>query len=221
MAKILIVEDNVPMGRTIRDWLIADGHTSELVHTGEEAGARIKLYSYDLLVFDLSLPDCDGLELLGKFRSTGGSTPVLILTGRNDPATGLDAGADDYLRKPFDPRELSARVRALLRRPQEAPQPVLKNGALELDIEKGILLKAGEKVQLLPKELALMELFMRHPERLFSADEIMNRVWSSESETSPEAIRVHINRLRSKIDIDGKPSHIVTVRGLGYKLAAE
>lgn len=220
MAKILVVEDDKLLGPTIEDWLKGEKHTVELVVDGREGLDRLKFYDYDLIILDWQLPEVSGLEICKQYRISGGKTPVLFLTGKTaiqDKEAGLDTGADDYLTKPFEMRELSARLRALLRRAPLSSDNILKAGELVLDTAACKLSKNGEEVELFPKEITLLEFFMRHPGQVFNADALLNKVWSSESDVSPDSIRSHIARLRSKIDSKEKPSMLRTVRGLGYK----
>ncbi|HEY9784525.1 MAG TPA: response regulator transcription factor [Candidatus Obscuribacterales bacterium] len=224
MAKILVVEDDPSVSGTINDWLTSQLHVVEIAATGNEAVELLEAYPYDLIVLDLHLPDIDGLEILKKYRNGGGTAPVLILTGRqsvSDRERGLDAGADDYLCKPFHVRELSARLRALMRRAPTPASPKLTVGNLTLDPDNCAAVRDGKSIKLQPKEFALLELFMRNPGRIFSSEALLDRVWQSDSETSPDTIRVHITKLRSKIDLEGKASVISTIKGVGYKLDAE
>ncbi|HIA51933.1 MAG TPA: response regulator transcription factor [Candidatus Melainabacteria bacterium] len=224
MAKVLIVEDDIGICETVKDWLENQLHTVEAVHCGEDAIEYLKTYDYDVIILDLYLPDIDGLDILQKYRATGGTARVLILTGRNevrDRERGLDLGADDYLGKPFHPRELAARLRALIRRDSMNTSTQLIVGKFLLDLTKLKLMRNGEAIQLLPKELTLMELFMRNPDHVFNAEQILQKVWSADAETSPETLRVHIKRLRDKIDVEGQPSAIQNIKGLGYKLSSE
>lgn len=224
MAKILVVEDDPSVSGTINDWLTSQLHTVELVDKGCEAIELLEAYPYDLIVLDLHLPDMDGLDVLRSYRNNGGESPVLILTGRNsvsDRERGLDAGADDYLVKPFHVRELSARVRALMRRPPALTQTKLVVGKFVLEPDDCAVVRDGKSIKLQPKEFALLELFMRNPGRIFSSEALLSRIWQSDTETSSDTIRVHITKLRSKIDIEGRTSAITTIKGVGYKLNPE
>ena len=224
MAKVLIVEDDPGVCETVKDWLENQNHTVEIVDRGEDAIEYLKTYAYDVIILDLYLPDIDGLDVLQRYRAAGGTARVLILTGRNevrDRERGLDLGADDYLGKPFHPRELAARLRALLRRDSMNTSTQLKVGMFVLHLTGVKLLRNEEPIQLLPKEFALMELFMRNPDQIFNPEQILQKAWTADTETSPETLRVHIKRLRDKIDIDGKPSAIQNIKGLGYKLNSE
>lgn len=222
MAKILIVEDDPELSGVLQDWLVSEHHVVDTVDDGTEADQLLRHYAFDLVVLDWDLPGMLGVEVCRQFRSRGGSTPILMLTGKGeikDKTTGLDAGADDYLTKPFHPDELSARVRALLRRP--APVTAtneLKAGDLVLEPGTYRVMRAGKDIRLLPKEFALLEFLMRHPNVVFSAEALIDRVWSSDSDASPDTVRTNIKRLRQKIDTEGQRPMIATVHGVGYKL---
>ena len=223
MAKILVVEDDDRIVKVVTDWLSREMHTVESVANGAEALERLRLHKFDAIILDLRLPHIDGMEVCKRFRENGGGTPILMLTGRTDldsKEEGLDAGADDYLTKPFHPRELSARLRALLRRPPETLSQVLRLGNLELDPVGIKVTKCGQEITLMPKEFALLEFFLRHPGEVFSNESLLERVWHSESDSSPETVKVHINRLRNKIDDDATESMIRTVFRRGYKIEA-
>lgn len=224
MAKVLLVEDDLVTCDMVRDWLEHELYVVEEAHNGEEALDLLKLYQYDIVVLDWALPGLSGVETLQKFRSSGGVTPVLMLTGRrsiSEKETGLDAGADDYLTKPFDMRELSARLRALLRRQAAPRSSVMSCRSITLDPASCQVTRNGEELKLLPTEYALLEFFMRHPDRVFSTDDILNHVWKSDSEATATAVRTYITRLRKKLDQEGKPSIITTVHGIGYKLESK
>lgn len=221
VAKILLVEDDIELSQSIEDWLTDEHHVVDVINSGAEVLNRLRFDQYDLLILDWQLPGMSGIEICKSFRGSGGNTPILMLTGKSEVSekeTGLDAGADDYLTKPFHPRELSARLRALLRRPKDFSQTVLKIGDIELDPASFSVTRDGEQVPLLPREFALLEFFMRHPDQVFSAEALLDRVWSADSEASPDTVRVHITKLRGKIDSPGKPSMIKTLHRLGYKL---
>lgn len=223
MAKILVVEDEPDFSELVGEWLKSQHHVVEIVGSGEDALDRLRFYKYDIVVLDWMLPGVSGLDVCKEFRSHGGTTPILLLTAKrhvDEKEQGLDAGADDYLTKPFEMKELSARIRALLRRPQAFAGAVLQVGDLVLEPNTYKVTRNGEDLTLLPKEFALLEFLMRHPNQVFSAEALLDRVWSSDSEASPETIRTYIKRLRKKIDVDGQPSVLSTVHGVGYKLEA-
>lgn len=221
MAKILLVEDEPDIADLITAWLKSDHHVVDCVNSGEDAISLLTIYQFDVIILDWMLPGVSGVEVCRKFRNRGGITPILMLTAKkhvDEKEAGLDAGADDYLTKPFELKELSARIRALLRRPSAFSGAVLKVGQLVMDTSTYKVMRTDEEVQLLPKEFALLEFFMRHPNQVFSAEALLDRVWTSDSEASPETIRTYIKRLRKKIDEEGKPSMLNTVHGVGYKL---
>ena len=194
---------------------------AELVADGAEGLSRVKVYDYDLLILDWELPGTPGIEILKAYRARGGLAPVLMLTGRgsvNDKEMGLDAGADDYLTKPFHAKELTARLRALLRRPEGYLGDILKVGAISLDRTNYRVMRGAEEVKLLPKEFALLEFFMRNPDRVFTAEAIMIRVWSTEADPSTDAFRSTLKRLRQKLEAAGIEDTVVeTVHGAGYR----
>jgi DNA-binding response OmpR family regulator len=221
MAKIFLLEDEKPLADIVMDLLTAQNHMVDWVNLVSEAKVRLKIYPYDLVILDVNLPDGNGMDVCRGFRDGGGTTPILMLTGRNkvqEKAAGLDAGADDYLTKPFHMDELSARVRALLRRPAAFAGSVLKFDDLELNTGTHRVTKGGTEIQLLPKEFALLEFLMRHSGQVFSADALIERLWPTDSDASPDAIRIYITRLRNKIDTKGQQSLISTMRGVGYRL---
>ena len=221
MAKILFLEDERALADIVLDVLTANDYMVDHVSLAADAKVRLRVYQYDLVILDVNLPDGNGVEVCREFRSGGGITPVLMLTGRNkiqEKALGLDAGADDYLTKPFHVDELSARVRALLRRPAAFVGSSLKFADLELDTRTHRVMKGGAEIQLLPKEFTLLEFLMKHTGQVFSAEALIERLWPTDSEASPDAIRIYITRLRNKIDTKGEQSLISTMRGVGYRL---
>jgi two-component system OmpR family response regulator len=221
MAKILIVEDEVALVDLMRDSLAAQGFLLDHVDDGDKAIAQLKYNQYDLIILDWSLPGADGLTILKSYRDNGGQSPVLMLTGRRkleDKETGLESGADDYLTKPFHVRELIARIKALLRRRVVSPAGSLTACGIELDCTARRVFRDGKELLLLPKEFALLEFLMKHPSEVFSAEALIQRVWPTDSEATPAAIRIYVTRLRKKIDSDESSSIITTVHGVGYRL---
>lgn len=221
MAKILIVEDSVELSTLLKIELTSKQHTVEHADNGVNALELMLEFEYDLIILDIELPEMSGLEICSQFRKAGKTTPILMLTGRNeieDKLTGLDCGADDYLTKPFDSRELQARLRALMRRAGSATSNVLSVGDLELNIESRELRRKGEPVKLLPKEFALLEFFMMNPNKVFSPEMLLNRVWESDKAVSIGTVYTTIKTLRDKISDSKGGAVLETVHGAGYKL---
>jgi DNA-binding response OmpR family regulator len=222
VAKILVVEDDPKLAKLVSDWLKTEHHIVECINDGEEAAGSLKAYDYDLLVLDWNLPRVSGIELVQGYRARGGQSPVLMLTGMDkiaDKEKGFDSGADDYLTKPFEGRELTARVRALLRRPSAIVGNTLEFAGVKIDRGNYCVTRAGEEINLLPKEFALLEFMMLRPNRVFSAEELLNKVWPNDSTSTADALTTCIKRLRKKLEVEGQQSIIRTVHGVGYKLA--
>jgi DNA-binding response OmpR family regulator len=220
MAKMLIVEDDRTLSSAIRDWLELARHAVEEAHTGSDGLDLLKHYQFDVVILDLVLPDMDGLEVLTQFRSQGGNIPILILTAKNqigDKGRGFDAGADDYLTKPFDMRELSMRLGALLRRAPAPRSSVLKCGDLVFDTGTSRVFNGDKEMQLWPIEYSLLEFFMRFPDHLFTHDDLLNYVWKSDSAATAIGVRSCVSRLRKKLRGSDGRSLIVTVYKQGYR----
>lgn len=223
MARILVVEDSSDIANSLKEWLTAENYVVDLAGDGNEALYYLKMNEYDAVVLDWELPKVSGIEVCKQFRASGGKTPVLMLTGRRDVEdriSGLDAGCDDYLSKPFVAGELSARIRALLRRPAAMVDKTLRVGRIVMETDKKRVFLDGKEVYLLPKEMQVLEFFMKHPGQVFNAEVIVNRVWPSDSEATPDVIKVHVSRLRKRLDTPGQDSLFKTIHGLGYKLEA-
>lgn len=225
MAKILLAEDDLDLCTTLVPALEAERHIIDLAHDGDQAIAMLKTDTYDVIVLDWEMPKKSGLQVLQHFRQTGGTTPIIMLTGKSsvtDKESGLDSGADDYLTKPFEQRELNARIRTLLRRAAggNAASNMLEYGDLVLDPVKYRLTKSGAELHLAPRDFALLEFFMRNPGHVFSVQSILSRVWSYESEASPDGLRAAIRRIRRVVDTDDDPerSIIENVSRVGYRL---
>ena len=224
MAKLLLVEDDTDLSGRVNMWLSSQQHAVECVFDGVEASERLKFYQYELVILDWNIPQKTGIEVCQEYRSRGGNTPILMLTGKssiNEKEMGLDAGADDYLTKPFHLKELSARIRALLRRPVAYAGTTLKVGTLELNPSSHQVTSDGREINLLPKEYAVLEFLLRHPNEVFSPDALLNRVWNSESDASSDTVYTYIKTLRKKISPDAPSSIIKTVHGVGYKLESK
>lgn len=221
LAKLLVVEDDTELATLVVSSLTDAQYTVDVVHNAKDATAYVQSVTYDLLVLDWQLPDGTGLDICMEYRRAKGTGAVLFLTGRsemNDKVTGLDAGADDYLTKPFDMRELLSRVRALLRRPPVATYKTIVVRDIELDPVEHSVKMAGAELKLYPKEFSLLQLFMLHPKQVFSADDLLDRVWPTDSDASIETVRQTILRLRQKVERESEAPLIQTVRGFGYRL---
>ena len=225
MHKILLAEDDKVVAESVADALQLNNYEVETVESGLVAEARLKESKYDLAILDRGLPEKDGLEILAEYRAAGGSMPVLILTGKSaveHRIEGLESGADDYLGKPFSIDELLARVRSLLRRPQVFIGGEILVGTLKIDLKNAVVSREGEvATSLLAKEVALLEFLLKNRGKYFSATELLNRVWASESESTDDAVRQCFVRLRKKIDRPGEESLIKSSRNMGYMIAAD
>ncbi len=226
MAKILVVEDNLELSDNIQEYLSAQSHNVDCCGDGVAALGYLKSYEYDVIVLDWTLPKMSGIELLKQYRAQGGVTPIVMLTGRrdlDDKECGFDAGADDYLTKPFELRELAMRIKSLIRRAPNAnaPSDVLKIADVVLNKQTRQVTKAGVEVKLMPKDFAILELLLTYPNKVFSAEALIDRIWSSSTEASPDVVRKHINRIRGQIDSKDGASLIRTVHGVGYSLTTE
>jgi PAS domain S-box-containing protein len=220
--KILIVEDDEFIAHTLTAILTNQNYAVEVAFDGEAAWDLIDTFDYDLILLDVILPKIDGINLCQRIRSRGLQMPILLLTGcdrSHDKAIGLDAGADDYLVKPFDEEELVARLRALLRRGVVSTLPVLEWDKLRLDPTSCQVTYSSQLLSLTPKEYALLELFLRNSRRVFSCGMILEHLWSYEDTPGEEAVRTHIKGLRQKLKAVGAPSDLIeTVYGIGYRL---
>lgn len=222
--RLLVVEDEKKVASFIKQGLEEEGYAVDVALDGQEGLEMARDPVHDLVILDISLPKMDGLQVLKKLRQQKVNTPVLLLTVRatiEDKVLGLDAGADDYLTKPFAFQELVARVRALLRRRTETEPALLQVADLTLDPARRIVSRAGEKIDLTSKEFALLEYFMRNPGRVLPRTMIIEHVWNYDFDTMTNIIDVYVNYLRKKIDSGREPKLIHTVRGVGYVLKAE
>lgn len=221
MSKVLLVEDDVALAGLICDSLRAQNYEVEWAESGEAGWSLIRHYSYDMIILDWNLPVKNGPEICAAYRAQGGTTPVLMLTAKStidDKEVGLNSGADDYLTKPFEPRELHARLKALMRRPATFVGKVIKVGSIELDEAAHTVRLDGKEVALIPREFALLHFFMKHPNEVFSNEALLNRVWSNESDALPSTVRKCVERLRKKLDKPGRASVIDTIFGVGYTM---
>jgi two-component system OmpR family response regulator len=221
MSKVLIIEDDLALTKVVKKWLAAEKYTVDTAKTGTEGLELLLACPYDIVILDWQLPGLDGLQLCRQYRASGGIAAVLMLTIKGqttDKTTGLDSGADDYLAKPFELSELSARMRALLRRSDARKLPFLEANGIRLEPASQSVTKNGNPVQLTPKEFAILELLMRFSNQLLTTEAIVNRAWSSYSDTSPENVRFYIKKLRAKLDDDDSDPLIQNVWGKGYIL---
>jgi two-component system, OmpR family, copper resistance phosphate regulon response regulator CusR len=218
--RILIVEDEKKVASFIKKGLQQEGYAADTVHDGADAVHNAALFDYDLVILDLMLPTKPGLEVMREIRSKKPKLPVLVLTAKgavNDKVAGLDAGADDYLIKPFAFAELSARIRALLRRGTQE-NPALRLADLEMDTSSRQVRRAGQPIGLKLKEYALLEFLLRNVHRPVTRTMIVEHVWDIHFDSVSNVVDVHINSLRNKIDKGFQRPLIHTVRGVGYML---
>jgi DNA-binding response OmpR family regulator len=220
--RILVVEDDPTIAHVIEAILQRQQYAVDLAEDGEMGLDLSDSYEYDAIVLDVRLPKLDGIGVCQKIRARGNGVPLLLLTALDTPAErtrGLDAGADDYLGKPFDAEELVARIRALLRRSQTPSEPVLTWGQLQLDPVSATVTYADRLVGVTPKEYALLELFLRNNQRVFSCTAVLDHLWAYDDAPSEEAIRTHIKGVRQKLKQAGATSDFIeTVYGIGYRL---
>jgi DNA-binding response OmpR family regulator len=220
--RILLVEDEIKLGRAIKRGLEQDGYAVDFVSTAEDGQAYAETEDYDVIIMDRMLPGgADGLEICRELRAAGNTTPMLMLTALGEVSNrveGLDGGADDYLVKPFEFDELLARLRALVRRPVQANGPVLTMGDLAIDTTDKRVTRSGQPVRLSKKEYALLEYLAHQGGRVVSKDQIIQHVWDFEADILPNTVEVFVRSLRKKLDAAKGESHIETARGFGYRL---
>jgi len=219
--RVLIVEDDRKLAGFIQSGLEREGYSVDVLGDGRDAGDQARTIDYDAVVLDLMLPGVSGFQVMRDIRARKPSLPILILTARDsleERVAGLDAGADDYMAKPFALAELVARLRALLRR--GAPKETrLRLADLEIDTIRRLVSRAGQAIDLKPKEYALLEYLMRNSNRPVTRSLIVEHVWDIHFESVSNVVEVHINALRNKIDRDFRPPLIQTIRGVGYMLS--
>ena len=217
--RILLIEDDTVLGAAVRDQIAGDGHSADWVTRLDAAGDAMAGTVYDLILLDLMLPDGRGIGFLKELRARGDVTPVIILTALDqvsDRIEGLNAGADDYIVKPFDLAELSARISSVGRRYTGNPNPIITHGALDIDLASRSIRRDGKKVHLTSREWALFEAVLSRPGQLLSKAQLEEKLYAFDAEIESNTIEVHVSRLRKKLG----PGVIETERGLGYRLGA-
>ncbi|MFN3852163.1 MAG: response regulator transcription factor [Spirosomataceae bacterium] len=225
--KILLIEDDLRVSNLIQRGLNENGFHTELVYDGMLGLKLANQYEFDLIITDIILPKMDGLELCKKLRELNNETPILMLTAlgtTDDKVEGFDAGADDYLVKPFEMRELLARVRALIKRKNNQPSNynvIIKYDTIELNTQTKIVKREGRELSLTPKEFKLLEFMLLNPERVLMRSEISEKVWETHFDTGTNFIDVYINYLRKKVDKDFDTKLIHTKPGMGFILKRE
>lgn len=223
--KILVIEDDKTTGAYIADGLRQEGHSVDLIDNGSEGLMQASVAPYDVLVIDRMLPGLDGLSVAKTLRGAKNRTPLLLLTalgGVEDRIEGLNAGADDYLVKPFAFGELSARINALGRRPQMADNPtILRAGDLEMDLLTRRVTRAGQVIDLVPREFALLEHLLRRRGRVQTRTMLLESVWDIHFDPQTNVVETHVSRLRAKVDKPFASELIITVRGAGYRIDGE
>lgn len=219
--RILLVEDEQALATVLRQGLEEHGYAVDMAADGDEALAFAATEPYDLVVLDVMLPDMNGFGVCRALRRDGRNMPVLMLTALDsveDRVKGLDSGADDYLAKPFDPRELLARVRALLRRDQATRDPLLRVADIRLDTASREVHRGQRPIDLTTREFAILELFLRNVNRVLSREEIAQHIWAFDFSAMSNVIDVYVGNLRRKLDDNQEPRLLRTVRGAGYLL---
>ncbi len=223
-VRILVVEDEVRLAQALQRGLRAEGFAVDLAHDGEEGLFRAREGEYDAVILDIMLPKLSGYRICRALRAENNWVPVLMLSakdGEYDQADGLDIGADDYLTKPFSYVVLVAKLRALLRRTAPPRPSVLTAGDLTLDPAAHTVARGDTEISLTPREFTLLELFMRHPGEVLSKSQILAHVWDAYYEGDPNVVEVYVGYLRRKIDAPFGRNALQTVRGAGYRLAAD
>lgn len=223
--KVLVVEDEHRIANTIKKGLEQEHYTVDVAYEGTSGFDLGSSGDYDLLILDLMLPEIDGITICKNLRKNNIHTPIIILTAKGqiqDKVAGLDAGADDYLTKPFSFEELLARVRAVARRPKKTQSSILSAGNLTLDQKNFSVKRSGKDIKLSHREFSLLEYLMRHTDQTVSKNQIISHVWDYDTDILPNTIEVYIRNLRKKIDLPFKPSKplIHTIRGFGYRFGA-
>ena len=224
VMRLLLIEDEKKVANFIKKGLEEEHYAVDTAYDGEEGLYLTEVNEYDLVVLDLMIPKIDGLEVLRRIRRNKNNVPVLVLTAKNtveDIVKGLDAGCDDYLTKPFAFIELLARIRALLRREKSEKEPTLKVADLTLSLVTHKVMRGGKEIELTSKEYALLEYFMRNPEKVLTRTMISEHVWDIHFDSMTNVVDVYVNYLRKKVDKDFELKLIHTIRGIGYTMKAD
>ncbi|MDR3616386.1 MAG: response regulator transcription factor [Candidatus Obscuribacterales bacterium] len=222
MSKALIIEDDPNVANTLAELLRHSGWTIETTNNGADGLQLISQFSYDLVLLDWCLPDLTGLELCTRYRASGGTMPIIFITGQNDVAdieSGLDAGSNDYITKPFEKRELMARIRNVMRQPRGiATVDVIRISNITFDSRRRLISSETKVAQFTAVEYNLIEYLLRNKGESFTTDQLFNAIWQSDSNSSEETVRVHIRVVRRKLELAGLPALILHRRGFGYSL---
>lgn len=224
MPKILLVEDDLQIAQSLENWFKQENIVFESVQTGADALQLLNSFDFDAIILDWGLPDVTGIEVCKQYRARGGSAAVLFLTGKDtitDKETGFESGGDDYLVKPFDVRELAARLKSLLRRPRAMLPAELNINGVSLNLKTRSIKVGDETTRLMPKECALLEFLMRHPDTIFSSKALLDAVWPSDSESSEDTVRTCMRSLRLKLQKLTRDELIKTVLKSGYIIETE
>ena len=219
--QLLLAEDELDLARAIEVILTKQGYLVDVVHDGEDAYQYAQLSQYDGIILDIMMPKLSGIEVLTKLRATGSQVPILLLTAKSavdDRIEGLDAGADDYLTKPFNMGELLARVRAMTRRKAVFIADVITFGDISLDKQLRQLSTQTSDVKLANKEFQMLEILMENPQMIFSAEQLLEKIWGLDSDVETNSIWVHISNLRKKLQALNSTVKIIATRGAGYSL---
>lgn len=218
--RILVVDDDPGIGEVVQLFLRAEGFDTQVATSGPEALSKFDDYQPHLVLLDLNLPGLDGISVCRSIRETSG-TPIVMLTARTDShdiVAGLEAGADDYVEKPFNEKVLVARIRACMRRPVASTSAALMVGDVVIDVRAHSVTRDGQPISLTPLEFELLHTLAANPSEVFSRESLLEKVWGYQYKADTRLVNVHVQRLRSKIELDvDEPTIIVTVRGVGYR----
>lgn len=230
-SRILVIEDDSDTRKLIAESLVDMGFSVNVAANGLDGMKEAEKDGHDLIILDWKLPGLEGIEICRRLRAAGMQTPIILLTGKNeelDRVLGLELGADDYLGKPFSVRELGARVKARLRGAFRSESlsipadPVLRHGSLTLDRDRREVIRDGEKLDLTAREFEVLDFFMRHPDRVFTREQLLEHVWGYQSDGYERVVSTFISRIRKKIERDAEnPEVLLTVHGVGYKFSAQ